>query len=153
MNIRDFLKKMVPMDDELIDKAFEQKLLDENFLIDFFEPNQGKGIRLPADIYEGFDKYIIVIDMPGITHPGEIDVKATGMKLHVQGVISRPGDILPDYNLVNSEINTGKFRREIKLPGPVDINDIKARYKNGQLIVKLYKLPEAQKTVSVNWGD
>jgi len=79
--------------------------------------------------------YMILYDMPGL-EKSEVDVSASGGEVIVEGTRSRP--ILPDgAEVQRSERSYGRFRRTVRVPGDVDMGDVRAKMINGVLEVRL----------------
>jgi len=90
------------------------------------------------DVLEDKDNITIRADMPGM-EPDEIDLSISGDVLHISGERKREID-RNDENYHAIERGYGKFHRRVDLPAPVEVDNIKASYKNGVLTVKLPKI-------------
>ena len=97
----------------------------------------------PLDVMENKDDITVRIDVPGVD-PGEIDLSISGDILYMTGERKQEVE-RGDENYHTIERGYGKFARRVKLPTSVDVDSVKASYKNGVLTVKLPKLEE-QKT-------
>ena len=94
----------------------------------------------PMDVLENKDDITVKIDVPGVD-PDEIDLSIAGDTLYMTGERKHEverGD--ENYHII--ERGYGKFARRVKLPTSVDVDSVKASYKNGVLTVKLPKLEE-----------
>ena len=94
----------------------------------------------PMDVLENKDDITVKIDVPGVD-PDEIDLSIAGDTLYMTGERKHEverGD--ENYHII--ERGYGKFARRVKLPTSVDVDSVKASYKNGVLAVKLPKLEE-----------
>ena len=102
------------------------------------EPLDEVGWTPPLDVLENKDDIIVRADMPGM-NPDEIDLSISGDLLHIKG--ERKLEVeREDENYHTIERGRGKFDRKVKLPTKVDVNSIKASYKDGILTVKLPKM-------------
>ena len=94
----------------------------------------------PLDVLENKDDITVRIDVPGVD-PDEMDLSISGDVLYVAGERKQEVE-RGDENYHTIERGYGKFARRVKLPTSVDVDSIKASYKNGVLTVKLPKLEE-----------
>jgi HSP20 family protein len=95
------------------------------------------------DILEDKDDIIIKLDIPGMSVTN-IDTTITGNLLQIKGERKREAS-REDENYHFIGRNYGKFDRSIELPTLVDVEKIKAIYKDGVLTIKL---PKIEKTKS-----
>jgi HSP20 family protein len=80
---------------------------------------------------------------PGID-PGTLDLAVTGNMLTISGEKRRhPANITPEA-FHRSERAAGKFVRSLELPVEVDVDQVKAEYKQGLLMVTLPKAAAAK---------
>ncbi len=96
---------------------------------------------LALDVYETDAAYLVVAALPGAT-TDNIQVN-----WH-DGVLTISGEI-PQQNFENSralmlERVTGKFARSVRLPQPIEANNVEALFENGVLTLTLPKTPEVQ---------
>lgn len=104
------------------------------------------------NLYEFKTKYIAVLSLPGVSKEFvEIDYHPTTNELVVHGEIknkylSEDDAVANSFVLKLSEQRFGSFKRIIKLPSypGVDDSQIKARFINGMLEIKIPKLDESQ---------
>lgn len=97
-------------------------------------------IRMPAvDIYEDGDSIMLDANLPGVEANG-LEVTIDDGSLTIQGAAKseRPAGL----RLVRWEYEPGLFRRSFELSDRIDVNAIKARFKNGTLHVELPKREE-----------
>ena len=93
-------------------------------------------VRYPRyDFVETPEAYLLVFDLPGVKRD-EISVTTEGEDVVLSGERSRPewGD---DAAVRRSERPYGGFRRALRMPADVRIDDIKARLEEGVLTVTL----------------
>jgi len=92
------------------------------------------------DVLEDKNDIIVRVDIPGMT-PDEIDLSISGDVLHIRG--ERKREVArEDENYHTIERGYGRFDRRVALPASVNVDNIRASYKNGVLTVRLPKLEE-----------
>jgi len=89
----------------------------------------------PTDQYETDGAYIIRVEIAGMREE-DFEVAIENHTLHISG--NRP-DFLEQRAYHQMEIRFGKFATSISLPGPVNVEQSHAEYKNGFLTVVLPK--------------
>lgn len=90
----------------------------------------------PTDVYETENEYVVRVEVAGMRE-ADFEVVFEDGHLFVNG--SRP-DVPERRAYYQMEIRYGKFSTVISIPGPVDIEQSVAEYKNGFLAVVLPKL-------------
>jgi HSP20 family protein len=94
------------------------------------------------NVWAGEDKAKITAEMPGVSND-DLEINVTGDTLTLSGV--RNADALPEgARYHRQERRYGEFNRSIQLPYTVDVNKVKAVFKNGVLSVELPRV-EAEK--------
>jgi len=113
-------------------------------------------LRLPLDVIENDDEYIVKADIAGID-PDNIEITYTNNNLTIQGEVRDEREETEEegkYHL--RERRYGTFSRTIPMPGTVDVADIQAETKNGVLELHLPKKEEVKPKrieVKVKQGD
>ena len=104
-------------------------------------------VYTPAtDILEKYDEYVLSADMPGATLE-TIDVTFDKQVLTIRGTceaLEHEG-----FCLSLSDFEFGDFERAFELSEPVEVDEIKASFKDGVLKVTLPKVVQAKKRVAV----
>ena len=96
-----------------------------------------------VDIVERDDGYEIIAELPGMD-PKNIDVKLVNGSLMIKGERQEEKEEKrKDYHL--RERHFGFFERRLPLPEGIDPEKIEATFKNGVLMIRLPKSPEAMK--------
>jgi len=90
----------------------------------------------PTDVYETESEYVVRVEVAGMRE-SDFEVVFEDGHLFVNGI--RP-DVPERRAYHQMEIRYGKFSTVISIPGPVDIEQSEAEYKNGFLAVVLPKL-------------
>ncbi len=88
----------------------------------------------PVDILEDEDKYIIIIDVPGIS-PENIEITGDENSITVKGI--RKPEFCGKY--IRMERFLGKFYRKIKFNKFINLKNTTAKLKNGVLIINVPK--------------
>ena len=99
------------------------------------------------DLYQDNDNVVAVVELPGMRKE-DIEIS-----LH-DGVLSITGERKEETTsegATHTERSFGKFSRSVTLPTRVDVNQVKAAYKDGILTVTLPKAEEAKpKQIQIN---
>lgn len=104
---------------------------------EFFAPDM--------DVYETDNEVVIEVEIPGIDRKDvKITVEENILKISGEKKVEREQK---GKNYYYVERSTGKFERAIRLPDYVDVEKIKAEYKNGVLTIKVPKKEERKKKV------
>lgn len=87
------------------------------------------------------DKYAFMeVEVPGMTKD-DLSISVDGYTLVVQGEKTNKNET-NDGHVLKSEIEYGKFRREVKLTQYLDVDKIEATCSNGVLFLKIPKVIE-----------
>jgi len=101
-----------------------------------------------VDIFENEDEFILLANMPGVSR-GNLQVKIDGNSLLIFGKINYDEVVNRKYILNENEI--GNYYRKFNLSESIDVDNIKARYDNGQLIIHLSKQEKVKpKTIEID---
>jgi HSP20 family protein len=101
----------------------------------------------PLDIYELEDQIIIKLELAGVKRK-EINIIQEGNRIRISGKRNM-GDRGQIYTYHQMEINYGEFERVIVISDTVRIEEVKASYKDGFLVVRAQKKP-AEVLVELN---
>ena len=91
-----------------------------------------------ADVMETHDEYIIVVEVAGADDRA-FEIAVEGRTLAISG--SRPEHSQGKRRYHLGEIRIGPFQLTVALPGPVVVDDTRARYERGMLRITLRKAP------------
>lgn len=94
----------------------------------------------PIDLYETPDRYVVRMEIAGMREE-EFEVIVEDNILFISG--SRP-DIAERRAFHQMEIRFGKFATAIAIPGPVEVDDARAEYKDGFLNIVFPKAKHNQ---------
>jgi len=89
----------------------------------------------PTDVYETEEAYVACVEIAGMRED-DFEVMVENNTLLISG--SRP-DYTERRAYQQMEIRFGKFSTAVNLPGPVDIEQARAEYKDGFLTVNIPK--------------
>ena len=95
-----------------------------------------------ADIHETKDELVAVLELPGVNQK-DVEISLVGDSLTIRGERRRE-DQVGEENYYRVERSYGPFTRTLLLPSIVDVDRIKAVYKNGLLEIRLPKREEAK---------
>ncbi|PLV59111.1 Hsp20/alpha crystallin family protein [Thermotoga sp. KOL6] len=97
------------------------------------------------DVYETDDEVVVEVEIPGIDRKDvKITVEENILKISGEKKVEREQK---GKNYYFVERSAGKFERAIRLPDYVDVEKIKAEYKNGVLTIRIPKKEERKKRV------
>jgi len=99
-----------------------------------FADNNDPG-ELVVDVYETEKDVVVESAIAGIT-ANELDISLEQDILVIKGERKDPADADKDKNYFVKECYFGSFEKEIILPKEVDTSQIKAKMKNGLLIIR-----------------
>ena len=106
--------------------------------------NRADAWSLNVDVSETEDEVRVVADVPGMEEK-DIEVELSDNLLTIKGEKQEERDEKKaDYHLV--ERSYGSFQRSIPLPGGMEQDNAKARFKNGVLTISIPKSSEAKQS-------
>jgi HSP20 family protein len=93
-----------------------------------------------VDIYELDTEYVINVELPGIEREA-VAVDIENEKLRIRGERGPDPDV-PRERYQRVERSRGTFARSFDIPRDVNVEAVKAEYKNGLLVLRLPKRSE-----------
>jgi HSP20 family protein len=104
---------------------------------------------MPAiDIYEGKDKYVVSVDLPGV-EPADVDISVEDATLTIRGERKFSQEV-DEESFHRVERRYGVFSRSLALPQTVNADAIEASFDRGVLTVEIPKAEEAKpKKISI----
>jgi len=99
-----------------------------------------------VNTYENEDEYVVSAEIPGVDKK-DINISIKDNSLKITGEIKKETDRKDNPHL--EERPSGKFERNILLNEKIDSGNINAELKNGILLIRIPKSPEA-KAVSID---
>jgi HSP20 family protein len=129
--------------------AFDRlpSLRDElNRLFDFALPTRDSGLFsgwTPAlDVFDEKDNFVVKAELPGMKKE-DIDINVHNGVLTISGERKHDTE-KKEGQTFRSERYFGRFQRSLTLPAAVDVQKVKASYKDGVLTIDLPKAEEAK---------
>lgn len=120
---------------ETIDRFFEQAKLPK---------------QIPIDIAETDKKWIVKVDLPGITKD-QIQLKILGSKLTIIVIHQEDKETYhEDYHYYQKERRQQRKERVVELPYPIDKRSIKARFEHGVLEITGDKVQIEGRSIEIN---
>lgn len=101
------------------------------------------GWDLAVDIYEKDGNLMAEMNLPGV-NPDKIDVSVEGNHLRISGSREESKEE-KQKQYYSKEIRRGSFERLVRLPAEVQKDQVKAEYKNGELLVMMPKATPGKK--------
>jgi len=102
----------------------------------------------PVDVMEKDGNLVLMASIPGMTDK-EIELRVEGQVLTIKG--ERKSPEASGYTYHQQESRHGSFSRSFTLPDSVNLESIKADYKNGVLTITVPQKPESKpRTIKVN---
>ncbi|UOF90491.1 Hsp20/alpha crystallin family protein [Fodinisporobacter ferrooxydans] len=96
------------------------------------ETKETKGPRI--DLFQTTHDLIACVEVPGIEHVNEIDVRIDGQTLLIAGRLRTK---YPKDLAILSERCTGRFERHVHLPVPILKDAVTAKYAHGLLEIRM----------------
>ena len=130
--------------DETFEMLFSMKnKMDHFFAVAEAEPSSfclqpGSQWSLAVDLFDVGGEYLVAIDLPGVDKD-KLNLSVTSDKIVLKGLREEGFKIPGNAEVICLERGHGRFERVIRLPEQVDVDQVKAVFKNGVLRVKAVK--------------
>lgn len=102
-----------------------------------------RGAYPAVNLYETEDAYVLSAELPGLTSD-DIQVALEGSTVTISGERKIDYTAEEGVSVHRAERSSGSFRRAFQLPISVDAEKVEAGHRNGVLMVRLPKTPEAK---------
>jgi HSP20 family protein len=126
---------------------FEQLRREMDGLLERYGAPSGagdwRGVFPAVNLYETPDAYQLTAELPGV-EPGQIRVSLEGSTITIEGERKIDYASRKETSLHRRERQSGAFRRAFELPAAVDAEKVEAVHRNGVLMLRMPKTPEAQ---------
>jgi len=134
-----------PMREVLAMQRMMDRLIDETWGAVRNAEAEVSAATLALDVHETPTGYVVAATLPGVKAE-DIHITYHDGVLTVAGDVPqfRPAGEDKDIRALMTERAWGKFSRSIRLPQPIQADNIEATYENGVLTLTLPKSPEAQ---------
>jgi HSP20 family protein len=120
--------------DELIDLNRRMSRLFNDYTI-------RDGAYPETNVYENGEEYVIIAKLPGLTKK-DVEISFKDSTIKITG--ERKADFDKKESLLLRERYAGKFERSFVLNEQVSMDNVKAEFNNGLLMIKLPKAPESK---------
>lgn len=142
-----------PFRDLLTTQDRFNRLFNETFSNAFGGQELNTSSWNPAvDVYETDHELVLKAELPGID-PKDVDIRVEDGTLYLKGERKHESES-KEGNYHRVERSYGSFTRTFGLPNSVNVDNIKADYKDGVLTLKMAKREEAKpKTVKINVAE
>ncbi len=124
-----------------------REMIDEFFRVPYGAITQTKGWIPAIDIYADQKSVYIVADLAGV-ESDNLELMLEGQFLRMSGNRTPPLAI-KEKRFFQMEVEYGPFERVIRIPLPVESEDIMAKMENGLLIVRFIKKGNDQMQIEV----
>jgi HSP20 family protein len=112
---------------------------------DFDRPVFGVGVGAEGwptvDLRDKGDALVLHADVPGMAE-NDVAIEATGQSITIRG--EKKVEAPKGFTAHRTERRSVKFARSIGLPCQIDLEAVTAAVRNGVLVVRAAKLPEAR---------
>jgi HSP20 family molecular chaperone IbpA len=98
----------------------------------------GTELRVRTDVYETSDQYVIEVEIPGV-HKADVRIQVQDTVLHIRGQ-KRPPEGAAEFVYDRRERRFGTFMKAIQLPSDIEMENIKAKYESGLLLIRFPRL-------------
>jgi HSP20 family protein len=106
-------------------------------------------VQVPLNVRVEDDMYLVEMIVPGLK-PDDLDIEILKNRIEIQGEFSKPEE---DVKYLREEIPVGKFRRVIKLPKMMEVDQSEANLEQGILTLRVPVAEEAlPRTIEVRTG-
>ncbi len=137
---------MTPLSLEATEDSFSSmahrlgRMVDEMIGGQYIPFSGGEGWRPAVNLYETASDFMLCVDLAGMPRD-QIDVQAEPDRVVIRGDRADPQPPRKgDPQCVHlMEIDVGPFGREVRLPSPIDVDGIRATYRDGLLWVHMPK--------------
>ncbi|MFO7944401.1 MAG: Hsp20/alpha crystallin family protein [Anaerolineales bacterium] len=96
-------------------------------------------VQVPLNVRVEDDMYLVEMIVPGLK-PDDLDIEILKNRIEIQGEFSKPEE---DVQYLREEIPLGKFRRVIKIPKMMEVDQSEANLEQGILTLRVPVAEEA----------
>jgi HSP20 family protein len=107
------------------------------------------GSETSLDLADEGDEFVVTIDVPGYESE-DLELRLSGDTLAVSGEREHRQESGEDENYIRRERKTQSFSRQLRLPEPVDIDEVEASVNNGILTIHLPKRGSSEEARSID---
>lgn len=118
-------------------------ILEPFFTVFGFESIKEEGFPV-IDVFENAENILIEAELPGVSK-NSVKVSIVEGGLVIEGEKAGVREESENVKYLCIERSFGKFRRSIEIPAPADMSKIRARYREGVLIITIPKVKEQRR--------
>lgn len=118
------------------------RMFDDSWLDAPVRWTREEGFPLALDLVEDTDAYTVTASIPGV-QPDDVEITLTDNVLTIKGETRHEENVAKNVEEKNyhlRERSFGSFTRSVRLPMPVDADNVDASHENGVLTLRLPKL-------------
>lgn len=110
----------------------------------------GAELKVRTDVYQTADQYVVEVEIPGVQKEN-VRIQVQDSVLHIRGQ-KRPPEGAAEFVYDRRERRFGTFVKAIQLPAEVELENIKAKYESGLLLIRFPRQapPQASADSSIN---
>ncbi|GAB3668891.1 Hsp20/alpha crystallin family protein [Halopiger thermotolerans] len=101
------------------------------------------------DLADEGEAFVVTVDVPGYD-TDDLEIRLEGETLSVRGEREREEEAGDDENYIRRERAVQSFSRQVRLPEPVDADEVSATVNNGILTVRLPKREPSDESTSID---
>lgn len=129
--------------ERLMDEFFEKPFLRFRRNFPILSKFNGDEMSHPAvDMYDNENEIVVKAEIPGVEKEN-VNISLTNNTLTIKGETKKEEEV-KEEDYYYSERSHGKFVRTLSLPEEIDVDKVKADFKDGILEIHLPKTPEAK---------
>lgn len=107
------------------------------------------GSETSLDLADEGDEFVVTIDVPGY-ESDDLELRLRGDTLAVSGEREHQQEAGDEENYIRRERKTQSFSRQLRLPDPVDVDEVAASVNNGILTIHLPKRESSEEARSID---
>lgn len=132
------MSRRTPFDE--IEQLFErmgQQVEEASRQMEGWTPQSMAGQAASADVADHDEEFEVTVDLPGF-EPEDVDLRVVDQTLYLDAERSEETDV-EEEDFVRHERTRAAISRRIRLPAPVEVDDVRATMENGVLSLTLPK--------------
>jgi HSP20 family protein len=136
------LERWNPFQDMLSLRDAMDRLMQESFIRPGGLLGFSSQASLPLDVAEGENDFVVHASLPGVK-PEDMQIMVQGDMLTIRGE-TKAEEERKDQQWILHEQRSGTFQRSVRLPVPVNADQVQATFENGVLTLTLPKSEAAR---------
>lgn len=102
-------------------------------------PAARRTVAPPVDVYENADEFLVLADVPGLSHDG-LSIELDRGELRIEG----RRDATEHGQAIEDGYIRADFRRAFTVPDGIDAENVRAELRHGVLHIRLPKSPQVR---------